>query len=120
MFVPESCIGFHLKWLSGATADEDVADLDVEEMAKSVISIHHEHHVRNEDDPDGLMVLQMILDKIARYLDVGGWKVMRHELRQQRQVQVDRAKRLVQQGKIDLLDAVCILFTKEELLTYGL
>lgn len=120
MFIPESCIGFHVKWLSEASENEELEDLDMMEMAKAIVSVHHDFFVKNGEDPDGLMLLDQILDKLSHYHDGRKWVNMDPILKQQRNTQKEYAARLVREQKISILDAVCILFTKDELSIYGL
>lgn len=118
--IPQDCIGFHVKWMSDADDDEQLEDLDTMDLSKVILSVHHELVVSQQQDADPMDILDLILDKVAHYLDKDGWHVMKKSQKQQRQFQVEMAKQLVQKQQLTLLEAMCILFTKEELCIYGI
>lgn len=120
MFIPNECIGYHVEWLSDEKDDESLHDLDTMELAKAILSVHHEYYVKTGIDPDGLQVLDKILNKISHYMDKTGWHTMKPSLLQQRDFQNNLAKDLVQKQYITLLDAICLLYTKDELGIFGL
>ena len=118
MFIPDDCIGFYKHWDSGE--EETFDDLDPVELAKVILGIHYDFHVRNGNDPDGLQILDNILEKLSHYLDEGRWVIMDARKKQDRAFQIHKAKDLVRKQQISLLDAVCLLFTKTELGVYGI
>lgn len=120
MFIPTDCIAFHIDWLSCGNDDEKLDDLDTTEIAKAIISIHYEYYVKTGADVDGLQVLDNILNKISNYLDETGWHTMKPTMRQQREFQVGLAKDLIRKNVLTLLDAICLLYTKDELGIFGL
>lgn len=120
MFIPEECIGFHVAWLSDGKDEEGLDDLETVGLAKTIISVHHELNVSPDKDPDGLRILDDILHKLARYLDGKSWVTMDPIIKRDREFQVVLAKELVRNDKINLVEAVCLLYTKNELGIYGI
>lgn len=120
MFIPKECVGFHVSWLSDGKDDEALDDLDTVGLAKTILSVHHEFNVSPDKDPDGLRILDDILHKLAHYLDGKSWVTMDPVARRDREFQLRLAKELVRNGKINLIDAVCLLYTKNELGIYGI
>lgn len=120
MWIPTDCIDFHIQWISSGKDEEQMDDLDTRELAKAILSIHYEYYVKTDVDPDGLQVLDNILKKIAHYLDKNGWHTMATTRRRQREYQVQTAKKLIKEDNLSLLDAICLLYTKEELGVFGL
>ena len=120
MFIPKDCIDFHVEWLSSTKEDENLHDLETMEMAKVILSIHYEYNVKTGVDPDGLQVLDNILNKISCYLDENGGHRMKPTLKQQREFQVHLAKEFIKKEYLTLVDAICLIYTKEELAIFGI
>lgn len=120
MFIPKECIGFHVQWLSEGKDDESLNDIETIGLAKTILSVHHEFNVSPDKDPDGLRILDDILHKLAHYLDGKSWVTMDPIIKRDREFQVVLAKELVRDGKITLVDAICLLYTKNELGIYGI
>lgn len=100
--------------------DETFNDLDTMDLAKVILSIHYDFHVRTEIDPDGLLVLDNILEKVAHHLKGTRWVDMDPHTKRDREWQVGMAKDMVRNEKLTLPEAICMLFTKTELGIYGI
>lgn len=121
MFIPNDCIQFHIQWNSGKEEEEDTFDnLDTLELAKVILSIHYDFNVKTGLDPDGLRVLDNILEKISHYLNGKSCFLMDVKSKQDRMFQIQKAKDMIQKHQLSLLDAICLLFTKTELGIYGM
>lgn len=121
MYIPTECIGFHLRWLSAAPEeDETMEDLETLDLAKAILSIHYDYDVRTGKDPDGLLILDQVVQKVCCYTDHNGIHRIRAHKKRQREDQVRLAKQLIGKGTLSLVDAMCLLFTKDELGIYGI
>jgi len=108
MFIPDECVGFHHKWVLCGDENEEFETLDTIDVIKAVISIHYDCFVKTGVDNDGLMVLDKILMKSFRHC-------INDKIRKQREFQLQYAKQLIKKNKLSLIDAVCMLFTKDEI-----
>ena len=121
MFIPIDCIGYHATWVAESKEEEELEDLDVVDLAKTILSVHHEFAVLTGQDPDGLLILQDIIHKLSRHMNMNGhWVIMHSKKKEERMFQIEYATTLVRTEKISLLDAILLLFTKQELEIYGI
>lgn len=120
MWIPQDCIHFYNQWSQADDENETFDDLDTMDLVRVILSIHYDFHVRTGTDPDGLQVLDNILEKVAYYLDGNRWVRMDPHTKRDRAWQVRMAKDLVRNEKLSLPEAICLLFTKTELGIYGI
>lgn len=97
-FVPEECIGFHTRWLKGGHSQETTDDLDTRDVIKALIGLHHE-------------AVQTSTKEFLSLLDRLNTKTNNHHRLQQIQL----AKHLIEQQKLSIVDAIFLVFSREEL-----
>ena len=97
--VPEECIGFHKRWLEEGHSQETTDDLDTRDVIKALVGLHHEmtHDTMEED-------FLSLLDRLNT-------KTNHHH----RSQQIHLAKQLVEQQKLSIVDAIFLVFSREEL-----
>lgn len=106
--IPKECIGFHKHWLKGGNQEEKMEDLDTMDVIRSLISLHYE--ITNEND--NLDNFLMILDR----LNENNRKNSSNQLLiTHRNQQIQLAKQLVSDGNITIVDAIFLLFSRQEL-----
>lgn len=98
--VPEECVGFHKRWLEGGHSHETTDDLDTRDVIKALISLHHE----TTQSSTGQSLLSL-LDRL---------NTKQHNHHRSQQIQL--AKRLVEQQKLSIVDAIFLVFSREELI----
>lgn len=98
-FVPEECIGFHKRWLEGGNSHETTDDLDTRDVIKALVGLHHE------------MTQDTTENNILSLLDRLNTKTNNHH----RSQQIHLAKQLVEQQKLSIVDAIFLVFLREEL-----
>lgn len=97
--VPEECIGFHKRWLEGGHPQETTDDLDTRDVIKALIGLHHEM-TQNKTENN----IHSLLDRLNTKTND-----------QHRFQQIQLAKQLVEQQKLTLVDAIFLIFSREEL-----
>lgn len=97
--VPEECIGFHKRWLEGGHPQETTDDLDTRDVIKALIGLHHEMTQNTTENN-----IHSLLDRLNTKTND-----------QHRFQQIQLAKQLVEQQKLTLVDAIFLIFSREEL-----
>lgn len=98
MLIAQDFIGFHKEWLKNGHEEETIHDLDTKEMIKAVVSFHYD--MTQEKTEDEFLSL---LDRLERTTDP------------HRQSQINFAKTLIRQQQLSIVDAIFLLFRREEL-----
>jgi hypothetical protein len=99
-FLPEDCIGFHKRWLEGGHPQETTDDLDTRDVIKALVSLHHEMTKSHTTEQHFLSLLDRLNTKPNDP----------HRLQQ-----ILLAKTLIQNSQLTLLDAIFLVFSREEL-----
>lgn len=87
--------------------------------SKIIVSIHYNYCVKPGLE-DELAVIDNILNKISKYEDEDGkWHIWSKDWKKERKTICDRAKIMIYEKKIQLVDAIQILFSLDELKCYG-
>jgi hypothetical protein len=97
--VPEECIGFHKRWLEDGHSQETTDDLDTRDVIKALIGLHHEMSQNTTENN-----IHSLLDRLNTKNND-----------QHRFQQIQLAKQLVEQQKLSLVDAIFLVFSREEL-----
>ena len=99
-FIPEECKGFHKRWLEGGHSHETTDDLDTRDVIKALVSLHHE------------MTQDTMEHNVISLLD----RVNTKTNDPHRSQQIQLAKQLVEQQKLSIVDAIFLVFSREELI----
>lgn len=99
--MPEECIGFHKRWLEGGHSHETTDDLDTRDVIKALVGFHYEMTQDNTEQ------------NILSLLDRLNTKDNNHHRLQQ----IHLAKQLVEQQKLSIVDAIFLVFSREELVS---
>lgn len=112
-YIPQEIIDFD------QTSTEDDIFQDSETAAKTLLSVHYNFCVKPGVEEE-LDIIDNILNKISKYMGYDGqWHIWSPGWKQERQAICERTKSMVCNGKIQLVDAIQILFSLDELKCYG-
>lgn len=104
MYIPDECIGFHKNWLKGGSDRETIDDLVLMDIIKALVGLHYE--MMGNTDDDSILVLFDKLNEKTRYSHCP------HRLDQ-----IELAKNLVRTNKLSIIDAIFLLFSREDLIS---
>lgn len=96
--MPEECVGFHKRWLEGGHSRETTDDLDTRDVIKALVGLHHE------------MTQDITEQNLLSLLDRLNKNDNNHRLEQ-----IQLAKHLIEQQKMSIVDAIFLVFSREEL-----
>jgi len=99
-FLPEDCIGFHKRWLEGGHAHETTDDLDTRDVIKALISLHHDMSPSHPTVDHFLSLMDRLNTKP-------------HDPHRLQQILL--SKTLIQNNQLTLMDAIFLVFSREEL-----
>lgn len=97
--IPEECVGFHKRWLEGGHSRETTDDLDTRDVIKALVGLHHEL-TQDITEQNLLSLLDQLNKKDNNHHRLG---------------QIQLAKQLVEQQKLSIVDAIFLVFSREEL-----
>jgi hypothetical protein len=101
-FIPEECFGFHKNWLECGHSEETIDDLETIDIVKALISLHCELAYSNDDE------FLLILDRLNRK--------KKNAAEPHRIQQINLAKDLVKSNQLSIVDAIFLLFSRDELI----
>lgn len=102
MLIPQEFIGFHKEWLNEGHEEETIHDLDTKDMIKAIVSFHYD--MMQEKTEEEFLSL---LDRLAQTTNP------------HRESQIQFAKTLIREQQLSIVDAIFLLFRREELFMNG-
>jgi hypothetical protein len=115
-YIPEEIMRYDETFESD---DDPFENDDTTDTIKILISIYYRYH--KHDDPEGLGLIDCIHEKCCKHIDLqnGGWKVLPSSEIVRRQKLCMTAKHLIRKKNVSYVDALRLLFSKEDLQCYG-
>jgi len=101
--------------------DDPFANDDTTDTVKILISVYYHYHVATtNDDPEGLGLIDKIHAKCCHHLGYDGvaFDLQPREI-SRRTGLCHTAKKLIREGRISYVEALMMLFTKDDLECYG-
>lgn len=99
--LPKECIGFHTRWLQDGHPEETIQDLNTRDIIKALLGFHYEMTHGNAKD------ILSLMEKLNSH--------SKHANDPHRLEQIQLAKDLIIHGRLSIVDAMFILFSREEL-----